>query len=195
MIKQLLAVLYFTDENYRNESKRLIDSLKINNLPFVSRELACKGSWAANCRQKPSFLLDMLDDYGSRNNLLYLDSDAELHRYPDIFNPIQFDIAVHKRDSIPEPQSGTIFLTENRRTRLFLESWSQLANNEQILPDQELMGLALKGSKVRIQNLPPEYCCIFDLTRKDFPHIQPVIEHHQASRRLKQLVGIRRERM
>ena len=37
--------------------------------------------------------------------------------------------------------------------------------------------------ELRVLHLPPEYCTIFDLTRRFHPEVKPVIEHFQESRR------------
>ena len=39
--------------------------------------------------------------------------------------------------------------------------------------------------KFTYKNLPPEYTMIFDSMRGMYPHINPVIEHFQASRRFR----------
>jgi len=42
--------------------------------------------------------------------------------------------------------------------------------------------------RLRDKNLPPEYTFIFDSMRKMYPDTKPVIEHFQASRKLRNRV-------
>ena len=42
--------------------------------------------------------------------------------------------------------------------------------------------------KIKDENLPPEYTMIFDSMRQMYPNIIPVIEHFQASRKLRNRV-------
>ena len=42
--------------------------------------------------------------------------------------------------------------------------------------------------KIKDSNLPPEYTMIFDSMRRMYPDINPVIEHFQASRTLRNKV-------
>ena len=39
--------------------------------------------------------------------------------------------------------------------------------------------------KIKDGNLPPEYTMIFDSMRAMYPDVKPIIEHFQASRKLK----------
>ena len=38
------------------------------------------------------------------------------------------------------------------------------------------------------ENLPPEYTMIFDSMRGMYPNINPIIEHFQASRKLRNII-------
>ena len=42
--------------------------------------------------------------------------------------------------------------------------------------------------KIKDKNLPPEYTMIFDSMRAMYPDVNPVIEHFQASRTLRNKV-------
>ena len=44
--------------------------------------------------------------------------------------------------------------------------------------------------KIKDGNLPPEYTMIFDSMRAMYPDVKPVIEHFQASRKLRMPLGI-----
>jgi hypothetical protein len=51
--------------------------------------------------------------------------------------------------------------------------------------DQKNLAAVLKEVEHNACYLPPEYCWIFDLSKKRYGNLKPVIEHYQASRKLK----------
>ncbi len=184
-IKPLLIVAYYTNEDYKKESATLQRSLEALGIEHRITSLPHLRDWAENCRQKPSFIRKMLSEYGSTFNVLYVDSDAVLRSYPQLLDTVQADIALHQRPRVPQPQAGTVFVTSTPSTHHFLDIWVQLSSQPSELSDMEFLGTAIEASTVNVHWLPAEYCCIFDLTRRDFPNIVPVIEHFQASRRFK----------
>ena len=74
----------------------------------------------------------------------------------------------------------------------FGEMFQEWANRCQRRPDvweqKHLASVIMEWNEVRFFKLPPEYCFIHDSSRKEHPGLEPVIEHLQASRKMRSKV-------
>jgi hypothetical protein len=194
-LDNLVIVAYFTlNTPYEQEAKKLCASLSKLNLKYDAVGVPNLGNWQANTRFKAQFMLDMLDKHVGKN-LLYVDSDAIVHSKPVLFENYECDVAVRWQDfrwRQNECLSGTIFMANNDKTRELCKIW--LNTNDSEGPnaktfEQWNLGSAIQQMKkthgLIDKNLPPEYTFIFDSMRKMYPNAKPVIEHFQASRKLR----------
>lgn len=197
-LDDLVIVAYFTiNTPYEQEAKKLIRSLNKLGLKHDVVGVANLGNWQANTRFKAKFMEDMLNKHQGKN-LLYIDSDAIVHSRPILFNDYNTDIAVRWQDfrwRKNECLSGTIFMANNERTRELCRRWQRINISEgpgATTFEQWNLGTVIKEmeaeGKLTTKNLPPEYTMIFDSMRSMYPNIVPVIEHFQASRKLKNKV-------
>jgi hypothetical protein len=196
MRADLLVIAYYTAKtDYAFEARRLIDSIELLGLSYDVREIYSLGSWQANTHFKAEFLQSMAREYRDRR-LLYLDADAVIRKEPILLDEIVTDIAVHYRKHLSAPDdkryellSGTIYLCPNSRSLGLLDRWIA-ENREHPDPwDQVNLAEAIRNTpELHVFELPPEYTFIFDTMRQEYPDADPVIEHFQASRRLKYLV-------
>ena len=178
----------------------------MNSIKYLGKELKSSiravpdlGSWQANTSYKPEFILNMLDHYDE--NIVFLDSDAELLGYPSLFDDIPFDynFAAHllNRDTWYnrntgkedlELLTGTLFVRNNLRSREILRKWKEKCLSSKIW-EQKVLAKVLKDSEEPVYNLPIEYCWIKDLPGNKPPYVKPkgniVIQHNQVSRVLK----------
>ena len=194
-LSDLLVVGYYTIATpYEQEAEKLkasCNKLKLNHSIVGVPNL---GNWQANTRFKAKFMLDMLTKYPDKR-LLYVDSDAIFHSLPKLFINYNADIAVRFQDFSyrkNECLSGTIYMENNLKTRKLCELWASknTAEGPQAKTfEQWNLGTVIdemaKSDNLVCKNLPPEYTFIFDSMRKLYPNAVPVIEHFQASRRLK----------
>jgi pyruvate-formate lyase-activating enzyme len=198
--KQLLfdVIGYYTrNTGYEELAKRLQASLDLFNIEHHIIGVRNLGSWQRNTQFKPEFIKWQLRS--RRRPVLYVDVDAVLHRYPSqIHNLIadSVDFAVHyfkHNAGMPQGQlaSGTLFFNYTEAAFELLDAWiDRCAQNPDML-DQLVLQELLDGrtmidtERTRMRVLPESYCKIFDLT-PGCP--RPVIEHHQASRTLRQAV-------
>jgi len=197
-LNDLVIVAYYTlNTPYEAEANKLIASLKNLGINYDVVGIKNLGNWQANTRFKAKFMEIMLNKHVGKN-LLYVDSDAIVHRSPILFQNYQCDIAVRWQDfrwKQNECLSGTIFMANNDKTRELCRRWQQINTNEgpnaktfeqwnlgKVIQDMRREG------KIKDKNLPPEYTFIFDLMRALYPNANPVIEHFQASRRNKNKV-------
>lgn len=179
-----IVVGYYTEHtSYADESKNLIASLDRLKLPYDIMAVPNQGSWQENTQYKPYFIKQMLIKHYPKD-ILYLDVDAVVHKHPVYFDKVNFDIGVHYMRSV-ELISSTVYLRNNSRIGILVDRWIQMCVHNPQVWDQKVLQSVINQSKdlhLKIGNLPPEYCKIFDLMAviKD-----PVIEQFQASRRFK----------
>jgi hypothetical protein len=192
----MVKIISYYTAVYANEAARLVESLKKFNLDHCVEELPSLGSWDQNTRQKIPYIMKKIKE----GPVLWTDSDSVIQQYPNLIFELNCDIAIHKfRTHTPHYLSGTIFFNNTPKSIAFLEQWKQYAdsqeyaNNNSFRPlikgDQGALNVLLsKPHDLNIYELPPEYCFIFDLSKNIHKDVKPVIEHFQASRRLKRIV-------
>jgi len=181
------VVSFYTDANYKILADRLQASLDLFKIPHDIRAVPSRGSWDANTAYKPEFLRDMMDAHPGEN-IVWIDADGIVQRYPILFHEIgDHDFGLYympRRDGRIELLSGTMFLAGNERVRGMMDEWIREARAATYFKDQRSLQaiVARNPGRFKIAPIPPSYCQIFD-TMRHFG--SPVIEHFQASRKLK----------
>jgi hypothetical protein len=195
--KYVIISFYTINTPYENEAKKLVESLHKLNVSYDVVGVPNLGSWQANTRYKAKFVEDMLEKHIGKS-LVYVDSDAIVHSNPILFETLNCDVAVRWQDFRwikNECLSGTIYLANNEKTRELCKRW-QITNHREgphaKTFEQWNLGKVIEAmrneGKIKDVNLPPEYTMIFDSMRSMYPNIKPVIEHFQASRKLRNKV-------
>lgn len=179
-----LFVAYYTDR-YAAEARGLIETLDAFGLEHDVRRVPCLGSWSANTSHKPAFLQAARADHLGRA-ICYVDADARIRRRPSLLGDLGLaDIAVHYRGGA-ELLSGTVYLGASDAAGAILEEWRQQCLDCPGRWDQMCLADVLEAEAAargwRIGRLPAAYCQIFDTMAGEG---LPVIEHMQASRRLR----------
>ncbi len=197
-LSDILVVGYFTiNTPYEEEAKKTIASCDKFELNYYFAGIENLGDWQKNTRFKAEFMLYVLDEFKDKR-LLYIDCDAIIQRVPELFINYTADVAVRFQDfrwRENECLSGTIYMENNERTRELCRIWRDQNNAEgpnAKTMEQWNLGKAMdkmKNNGLIVKNLPPEYTFIFDLMKKLYPNIHPVIIHYQASRRFKNKVS------
>jgi glycosyl transferase family 2/glycosyl transferase family 29 (putative sialyltransferase) len=189
--------MYTINTPYEDEVKNLIQSLQNFELPHKIYPIPNQGSWEKNCQQKAIVLLKALEE--QPNNIVWVDADAVISEYPIFFEQIPEklgDIAVYHYNTPYHPNellSGTMFLRNNDKVRMLLKKWIEL-NKTNSEWDQRNLQKILEGemkNQIVIIPLPVEYIKIQGHERFQGKFI-PVIEHFQASRRLKRKITNKR---
>jgi len=187
-----LVVAYHTGGEYAEEAERLAASLDRLAIPHEIEQMPVAGGWRANAHIRPEFLLAKRYQHPTRP-LLSLDADCVVHSDPfDFLAAMDCDVAIHRlrgREVLP----GTLWLASgDGLVDEFLREW-QSQNHLHPANDDRVNCLAAieTTTGLRAADLPPEYAFIFDTFRTLHPGVEPVIEHFQASRRLKQLMDLR----
>lgn len=190
MNKDFCIVSYYTPE-YADHAMGLMLTLKEFDLPHVMSAVPSRGSWLKNCAFKAQYCrwaLDLLTDY---NAIVYVDADARFRQYPTLFHYMDnYLISAYYRYN-RELLSGTLYFKRHWFTQSLLNSWCYACNDEPNVWDQVTLSGVIAGSlhvvgEDKMYILPAEYCNIFDAEDQD---CDPVIEHLQASRTLKNIVN------
>lgn len=179
------TVISFYTPEYKDEVKVLLRSLRKFDIFAELHAIASQGTWVDNCAMKPFFIREMARKLGA---VMWLDADAE------VMAPIEEPdarFAVRHRDDVPYGlhevlgafMSGTIYFKD---AGSLLDDWckKQSEDSEHTVWDQKTLHRAwrhmAKEYKEGTYWFPKSYCQKFDEEGDD-----PVIIHHQASRRLK----------
>ena len=164
----------------------------IRNFPKVSAYLVRdtrQPGWQEATQYKPTFLYSHLAHLPEGDSLVWVDSDATIERFPEMFDLIESDIAFtnftgNGRD---EYLTGTLFLRKTERTRNFMKLWLNIQASDfeegNMLREQVCFKRAVQESKdLLVHFLPLSYTCIHD--HPSSPK-NPHIVHWQASRTLR----------
>lgn len=176
-----LYVSFFAGTGYAQEAAGLTKSLDAFGLPHDVRELPDAGQWEMNCSRKAAFIISMRQQHPGRS-LVWLDADARVIRPPTLFDELTCDFAAHWKDEI-ELLSGTMFWGATDQAGELLELWMRDCGKSPTEWDQKVLQRIINSEPSRwtIERLPASYTAIFDAEMS----ANPVIEHRQASRRLK----------
>jgi hypothetical protein len=184
----MIVISYFTENTpYEKEADKLKKSLNKFNLNYRIYGVESLGSWQRNTQMKPRIIVYALNNH--QEDVLFVDADATFHARPEIF-PIKCDFAAHLMDKAFWKQStkkrthslmsGTLYFPYTEKAYEVLDAWQRSCL---LYPDEwDQRCLEKVYKQFDFHNLPAEYCCI-DRTMWGIEN--PVIRHHQASRRLK----------
>jgi len=190
-MSNFIVIGYYTKNTfYENHSKVLIKSLEKYNILYHIEEVENLGNWFKNVNYKPTFVKKMMKKFPEMN-IVYVDCDAEFFGYPELFDKIEENIAVHLFDRSRfhkklkglEVLSGTIFLKNNEETYSLVERWEEECKRNPHKWDQKSLEKILNG---KFYHLPEEYCQIH-YTR--YKTKNPIIVHYQASKRIRKNKG------
>lgn len=190
---------YFTDGSiYEHEAARLKASLEEFDICkyVVHRAPACD-TWGEAVRYKPAFIQEMLALFRHCDGVLYVDTDAAFLREPDfsVFEDCHF--AAHHFKRSPHAQeeilTGTLYFANTPTVKEMIDDWivETVRWKHSMTPEQDSLREILPRWQDQIiaKRLDPEWCWIYD----DFPAVygqrMPIIEHYQASRKVRNKHG------
>lgn len=190
-----IIVSHFTKgTGYEREVQNLVESLEKLKLNYSIEGIESLGNWRQNSNYCSKNVAKALAAHPDRD-ILRVDADAVFHRCPDLFLQDDFraDIAAHVANFPWHPREllgGTLFFRNNATVRWLVDFWVwKCTIDKPTMRNGDLLQEILDSGKFNavFTELPPEYCKIFDIMRNVR---EPVIEHFQASRRLKRIVNI-----
>lgn len=206
----ILGSFYTKDTPYQEVAceyflKSAINLFLSHNLDWKLYAVDSLGTWTKNVAEKPRVIKEMLDSIPKDKNLLFVDADAEIKKYPEIFDKLNnenYDLAFHTLDwnnwyqnnsNVRELLSGTMWFKNNDKVRELLLLWYQEAIKTNLW-EQKVLEQIIKDKKIHltIYDLDIEYCYINSMPDGSIPKHKvdfPIIVHHQVSRKLKKILG------
>lgn len=193
-----LVISYYTlGTPYEQEVEGLKQSVRELELDHDIRGVDSLGSWERNCARKARFVLDMARQHD--RPVLWVDADAVIRRPPLLLAGAEPDFAVYRAHGW-QLASGTVYFNRTEPAQALLAAWVRHCEAEPGVWDQIHLDTAWEEvtatRPLRTMWLPQTYTKIFDAAPdSDGPvgathaNHEPVIEHFQASRRLKRQVS------
>lgn len=167
---------------YEKEIETLIESIQKNEI--INYEIIPyknMGSWSANCQYKAIIIKNQL--LNSNIPIIWLDADAVLYSYPNLFDSIPEDIAFCTYYG--GVASGTLYMKPTKQIISLCEEWISMNSKNTEIFDQKNLNTLVKQNNIKYYKLPISYCKI------DFAkcHEKIVIGQNQASRRFKKIIN------
>lgn len=193
------AVSFATPGAYAEYAQRLIASAEEHCIPIEAASVEFPESvdvWRAAVCHKPTFIAERLSNLEPQyDGLLWTDADSVFRRAPDwsVFDGVDFACHVFNRSRHHDPEmlAGTMYFGRESHVRLFVKDWIVATKRHRHSDTPEQRGLAdalaawTKTPLLRAKELGPEWCWIFDDSPEIYGHRTVIVEHFQASRRLK----------
>jgi hypothetical protein len=205
----MIAVITFYTPEYEQEAtewrKTCHEYLQIKDkvqYPFKSYAVPGKGSWVRNCTMKANIIIKALEEFNC--GVVWTDADARFRQYPEIFQKFHDydfgcywipDVWNQARNSHLKPWSrgnealagGTLYFNNTKLSKELLFAWKEESEaNPERWEQQSLQKVweSFDNKGLKTFNMPQSYCKVFDCKWFE-PETPVVIEHTQASRRLR----------
>jgi hypothetical protein len=196
-----IVISFYTKETfYQIEVQNLIWSCEQFGITYQIESISSFGSWEINCAYKPFFIHRKLQEL--KQPVLWIDADGVFKKKPEQLSTFRKDFAVRINSHIPidhpsHVMSGTVYANYTPGADALLRLWAEYSQKEMIRSnrkeefwDQIALRDALysKENPAIFESLPFSYTSIVDHAGDLEMIKEPIIEHHQASRRYKKLV-------
>lgn len=191
----VIISFYTVNTLYEKEVQNLITSCEKFGLKSSVEGIESLGKWELNCAYKPFFILKKMEEL--RRPILWVDADGVFVRKPSWQTAFEADLAVRLDRSLPDTHpskviSSTIFISDSEQAKRLIKEWIKECYEQLLDPkrkeefwDQIALRDAILKSSASVAPMPLEYAKIFDHPGDLLTVTEPVIEHFQASRRLK----------
>jgi hypothetical protein len=201
----VITVITFYTPEYHDEAMELIESCNRFSVTCKAYPKTSKGSWVHNCTMKAEVIEEALNEF--KDGVLWVDADGRLRNAPLMFDQLNNydfgcywipDVWNQPRNAHLKPWSrgnealagGTLYFNNTDISKQLITAWkkeSQANPNRWEQQSLQKVWEEFDNKALRTCNLPQSYCKVFDC--KWFEVEQPiVVEHMQASRRLKHMV-------
>lgn len=195
-MKDFVIVSFYTKgTGYAKLAPNLRASLERFKMPYEIEAIDNRGSWLKNTQYKTIYCRQKIKQIDAKG-LVWIDIDAVLKRKPELFYYLWqlADVGFHFHrwgsSKWLELLSGTMYFKKSKPVIDFLDTVIEMHIKRPGVRQQRAIQKLLAGpwgQKLEVFNLPPEYTKIYDLMREVK---NPVIEHYQASRKLKNKVSL-----
>ena len=121
MSKPIFISFHTPDDFYTWQAGRLIKSLNAFGLESHIVRKNRVGDWSQECFAKAPFILEMLGRFPEQD-LVWIDADAEIKRYPELLDDIHTNIAFVENGN-GCALASMIFFKNNEVSRSFIKDW------------------------------------------------------------------------
>jgi len=197
-----MKIISFFSKNTPYETvinEHLIPSIKKFDLDHEIIGIEDKGSWQLNVSYKPYFIKNMLLKH--KESVCFIDSDGEIVQHPSLLFTVPKDaiFSYHplhwhghwkndwKNTSYFELLTGTMLWNYTPESLEFLDKWIAHVEKDKNNWGQKALETMIETMQpLNLHFLPAEYCCVLMHDNSIPKYItDPVIIHHQASRKYK----------
>lgn len=191
--RKVIYVSFYTDA-YEPGAKKLKADLERLSIPHDLRHIKHKWTWQQAVRYKPQFILEMLRAHPEADAIVWVDSDAEVHKPSPVFYETIADLGVYfrsdPRKGAEELLSGTMYWKNTFQVQAAIEKWIaalRTAPEHLKKPEQQILQDILPKLGLTVQRLQREDCWISRVVDPRYKHgrIGPRIQHHQWSRQFR----------
>jgi hypothetical protein len=183
-MNNLKFVSYYTNNGiYPELAKDLQKSLEKHSLNYTIKKLEDNGSWVKNCAMKAQYMKQMLVEAKANDCLIWIDSDAQIVKYPDLLLLGEQEFMVRGepggkskvpagRERIHLPNnwpsnvascwfnSGTMFMRVCENSIKMCDRWIELQQQNPTHWDQWTLQQAWCDVQPKTEFLPQSYCQI-----------------------------------
>lgn len=206
--KHPTVINYYTENtSYEEEAKLMAMTSVFHGFPTELTPVPNMGGWTENTYYKCKFLQKRVREELKQKkpkNLVFLDADSRVRRYPELFDyyvndgadfcycEFNWKLVPGSSRNDKEVSSAVLFIRPNEKTARLMDLWvdacKEAKENKRNVNEQTILGEVLKKTKLQldVRKIPMSYCQIFDSMKSIGV---PVIEQMQASRRYKKEVG------
>jgi hypothetical protein len=201
----MIPVISFYTPEYKNEAIELQKTCIAFSIPCYLYAKPSKGSWVHNCTMKAEVIEQALNEH--KTGVVWVDADARFKKIPELFqNLTDYDFGCYwipnvwnqPKNAALKPWSlgnealagGTMYFNNTDISKELISAWKiESQQNPTRWEQQSLQKVWESFNKqgLRTFNFPQSYCKVFDCKWFE-PETPVVIEHTQASRRLKRTI-------
>lgn len=190
-----LAVGWFTKGTpYAKEAKEWWASAEKHGIKNTIQSVPKFKTWGQAVAAKPAILRQIFNQFPEYDGYLAVDVDARFRGKPNADRYAQTGFACHTWKRTPRHEveylTGTMWFLNCNTTMDFLDCWAEeskpLAHMD--CPEQQALRKIIDDWRpiITVDQLPVEWCYIFDDHAKMYPDKSPLIVHYQKSRQYRE---------
>lgn len=175
---------------YETEIKEMQASLVEHDVPHIIYGYDSLGSWRKNCNATVVIILEALLE-NPEYNIVWIDADAIVHEYPELFETLTCDIGAYKRLNSSAYirghkckkgyhwETGTLFYKNDPKVRQFLQNQIRIMDEVAAGKSKEsyMANDLLESCDLVIGELPISYSLIIGTNQPEEMSVAPVISH------------------
>jgi hypothetical protein len=198
----MITIITFYTPEYEEQAMELVETCKQFDLKIKTYFKPSRGSWVHNCTMKAEVIEEALNEFS--HGVVWIDADGRLRNVPSIFDQLnKYDFGCYWIPNVwNQPRNvhlkpwtrgnealagGTLYFNNTDISKQLISAWKEESKKNPNRWEQQSLQKVWEefdNKGLCTCSLPQSYCKVFDCNW--FEAEQPiVVEHMQASRRLK----------